>query len=190
MVIGAGNDGTSPLEKLGNPLVEATQLFGRSIASLARRFQRGAGYAGLAGLFDAFYGAVSRGEGRSPVPADQLHRVVKIYEELVTAVRHQVPSPATLIARKSGRTAERPLALVTGASGFLGREIVAQLARRGWRVRGIGRSETPDNPHLAEWIRGDLSRGVPGWRAQRRSGGRSRSRRDCSWYRRSSQEYR
>lgn len=42
--------------------------------------------------------------------------------------------------------------LVTGASGFLGRAVVAELARRGCRVRGASRGDRPADA-AAEWVR-------------------------------------
>ena len=54
MVIGAGNDGTSPLEKIANPFVEAAQLAWRSGVGLARRLLRGVDYPGLAELIGDF----------------------------------------------------------------------------------------------------------------------------------------
>jgi len=53
-----------------------------------------------------------------------------------------------------------PLAVVTGAAGFFGRAISRELVRRGFRVRGIGRSERPDDPHVHEWVRADLADGI------------------------------
>ena len=53
------------------------------------------------------------------------------------------------------------VAVVTGAAGFFGRAISRELARRGFRVRGIGRSERPDDPHVHEWVRADLAREIP-----------------------------
>jgi nucleoside-diphosphate-sugar epimerase len=50
--------------------------------------------------------------------------------------------------------------VVTGAAGFFGRAISRELARRGFRVRGIGRSERPDDPHVHEWVRADLAEGL------------------------------
>jgi nucleoside-diphosphate-sugar epimerase len=43
--------------------------------------------------------------------------------------------------------AEAPLAAVTGANGFIGRHLVPELARRGWRVRLLLRRD----PILPEW---------------------------------------
>ncbi|MXS86197.1 NAD-dependent epimerase/dehydratase family protein [Nitrosomonas sp. HPC101] len=46
---------------------------------------------------------------------------------------------------------------VTGATGFIGRVLVAKLAASGWRVRALARrvSSQEDNPFI-EWISGDL----------------------------------
>lgn len=49
---------------------------------------------------------------------------------------------------------------VTGGSGFLGRRIIADLVREGFRVRALARSETARatvQQHGAEAIDGDLS---------------------------------
>jgi nucleoside-diphosphate-sugar epimerase len=51
--------------------------------------------------------------------------------------------------------------VVTGAGGFLGRAISRALATRGFRVRGLGRSERPDDPHVHEWVRADCAEIVP-----------------------------
>ena len=50
-----------------------------------------------------------------------------------------------------------PLAVVTGARGFLGAEIARALSP----VRGIGRTANPQNPHVHEWVAADLSGEVP-----------------------------
>src|SRR5207245_2236576 len=54
-----------------------------------------------------------------------------------------------------------PLAVVTGARGFFGREITRALVRRGYRVRGISRSPDTEDPHVHEWHALDLSGAVP-----------------------------
>jgi nucleoside-diphosphate-sugar epimerase len=46
--------------------------------------------------------------------------------------------------------------VVTGAGGFLGAEIARALPR----VRGIGRGADPEDPHVQEWVRADLSCGL------------------------------
>jgi nucleoside-diphosphate-sugar epimerase len=51
-----------------------------------------------------------------------------------------------------------PLAAVTGGTGFLGRHVVAALAREGWRIRMLVRREMPPaEVPSAEMVRGDLA---------------------------------
>jgi len=158
IVLGAANEGTSPIEKILNPFVEAAQLAWRSATSLTRRLLRGAGYPGLAELIGDFYAAAAAGHG-SPLAIEHLRRVTTIYEQLAATVRHAVapaPTPAPLDASVVSVPAAGPVAVVTGASGFFGRAICRALARRGFRVRGIGRSAAPDDRHVHEWVRADL----------------------------------
>jgi predicted dehydrogenase/nucleoside-diphosphate-sugar epimerase len=155
IVLGAANEGTSPLEKIANPFLEAAQLAWRSAASLTRRLVRGGDYPGLAELIGDFYAAVATG-GRSPVGVDHLRRVTVIYEQLAAQVR-SVVAPAIAARAATRVTSSGQLAVVTGAAGFFGRAISRELARRGFRVRGIGRSEQPDDPHTHEWVRADLA---------------------------------
>lgn len=152
IVVGAANEGTSPLEKVANPFVEAAQLAWRSAASFTRRLARGAGYPGLAELIGDFY-AGAAAHDRSPLSIDHLRRVTEIYEQLAATVRHAV---APALPEQEPAPVSGPLAVVTGASGFFGRAICRELARRGFRIRGIGRSERPDDRNLHEWVRADL----------------------------------
>ena len=161
MVRGAGNDGTAPLEKVGNPFLEGTQLVWQNAASLVRRVSRGGGYAGLAELIDELYRAASRGEPSAPLSSEHLGHVATMYEQLAAAVRSSVPAREPSPSRAAANDPERPLAVLTGASGFFGREIARELTRRGFRVRGIGRSDRPEGDHIAEWVQADLSKGVP-----------------------------
>jgi predicted dehydrogenase/nucleoside-diphosphate-sugar epimerase len=154
IVMGAGNPGTSPFEKIVNPFLEAAQIATRSAVSLARRLVGGADYPGLVELLDDFYAAAARG-GRSPLSVDHLRRVTTIHEELAARVWRAAGAVA------APRAVSGPLAIVTGAGGFFGRSICRQLARRGFRVRGIGRSEPPDDPNVHEWTHADLAEVIP-----------------------------
>src|SRR2546425_5895862 len=156
ILLGAANEGTSPLEKIANPFLEGAQLAGRSAVSLTRRLLRGTDYPGLVELLGDFYAAAARGD-RSPVSVDHLRHVTTVYEQLAANVRSvaaQRTAPASAVPSPP-RSA--PLAVLTGAAGFFGRAISRELARRGFRVRGIGRSARPDDPHLHEWVRADLA---------------------------------
>jgi nucleoside-diphosphate-sugar epimerase len=86
---------------------------------------------------------------------DHLRRVTDIYEELAAHVR-SVTGPPAARAVVAG-----PIAVVTGAAGFFGRAISRALARRGYRVRGVGRSAAPDDPCVHEWVRADLAEEIP-----------------------------
>ena len=163
-VLGAGNDGTSPLEKIANPFVEAGQLAWRTAGGLTRRLLRGVAYPGLAELIGEFYAAVTSGS-RSPLSIEHLRRVTDIYEELAV----QVPSrsrpamrdrPASSPPSPAGGPGA-PVAVVTGAAGFLGRALTRELTRRGFRVRATYRSQPSDDPHVHEWVRVDLGAEVP-----------------------------
>lgn len=58
-------------------------------------------------------------------------------------------------------TATPGRALVTGAAGFLGSQVVAILAERGWFVCGSGRRIKPSKLQVDLWISGDLT--TPGF---------------------------
>ena len=158
IVLGAANEGTSPVEKIVNPFLEASQLAWRSAASLTRRLRRGAAYPGLVEMLTEFYSAAAAG-ARSPVSVDHLQRVTAVYEQLAANIRSAVTAAARP-AVSAGARPDGPLAVVTGAAGFFGRAITRELARRGFRIRGIGRSERPDDPHVHEWVRADLGQPI------------------------------
>jgi uncharacterized protein YbjT (DUF2867 family) len=159
--LGAANEGTSPLEKIGNPFLEAAQLSWRSAVSLGKRLARGGHYPGLAELLGDFYAAAAS-RGTSPLSTDHLGRVTAIYEQIALRIQDAVDlaTPRRTPAVAATSTAS-PLAVVTGAAGFFGRAITRELVRRGFRVRGVGRSERPADPHLHEWVRADLGREIP-----------------------------
>jgi len=152
ILLGAANEGTSPIEKIVNPFMEAAQLAWRSATSLVGRVIHGADYPGLVELLRDFYAAAASGSG-SPVSVDHLRRVTAVYEQLAVNLR-SVARPAVITT--TARTTA-PLAVLTGAGGFFGRAISRELTRRGFRVRGIGRSERPDTPYVHEWVRADLA---------------------------------
>jgi predicted dehydrogenase/nucleoside-diphosphate-sugar epimerase len=162
IVVGAGNDGTTPLEKILNPFLEGVQLTWRSAAGVARRIMHRGDYPGLAELLADFYGAVASCS-RAPVSLDHLRRVITLYEELAGQVRRSIATPAPGPGSTTAlhRGVDTRTAIVTGASGFFGAAIARELASRGFRVRGIGRSDGCEDPNVHEWVRADLSRALP-----------------------------
>lgn len=162
IALGAANAGTSPLEKIANPFLEAGQLMWHSTGSLTRRLLHRGDYPGLAELLGAFYEAIAS-SARSPLSVDHVRSVTALYDTLARHVhrsstpaagRAAAPSPAP-----DGRPA--PLAVLTGAAGFFGMAIAAELARRGFRVRGTGRSGRPDDENIHQWVPADLGQDVP-----------------------------
>ena len=162
IMLGAGNDGTSPFEKLGNPFLEAAQLAKRSAGSLVRRFLAGAQYPGLTELLGEFYGAVADGLA-PPITPEHLRRVSAIFETLSALVHTAAGAPrvADPYLPEAKAAPSAPIAVVTGASGFYGRAIAREMTRAGYRVRGIGRSLPPEDPNIVEWIRADLGEALP-----------------------------
>ncbi len=160
MVIGAGNPGTEALEKIANPIVEGWQLGWRTVRSLSKRLMSGGDYPGLAELLGAFYESAA-GRGAPPMSAEHLDRVTRVYEQLAETIRASVGTSDMASSRPVGGAAESGrIAVLTGARGFLGKEIARALTERGIRVRGIGRGGDPEDPNIPEWLSLDLGRGL------------------------------
>ena len=153
MVIGAGNAGTRPLEKILNPAVEGSQMIARTGAALARRVRAGGAYPGLDVLIGDFHRAILD-HRRSPIPPVHLLDVTALFEQLVSRIETAACRPPTSGLRTPRDGA--PLAVVTGARGFLGAHVAQALAR----VRGIGRAPRPGDLPVHEWIAADLSTGL------------------------------
>jgi predicted dehydrogenase/nucleoside-diphosphate-sugar epimerase len=154
MVVGAANPGTEPLEKILNPVIEGSQLQARSALGLVRRIRSGSAYPGLFELIDSFYRAAATG-GRSPVSPAHLLTVTSLFESLVSAV--EAAAGRTRSARPAARARHgAPLVAVTGARGFLGREICRVLPR----VRGIGRGSAREDVPVEQWVGADLGNGL------------------------------
>jgi predicted dehydrogenase/nucleoside-diphosphate-sugar epimerase len=159
-VVGAANPGTGPLEKAANPLLEGWQMAARGAGGVMRRMVHGGDYPGLAELIGDFYEAVVGG-APSPLAPDHLQRVAAIYAELAAHVRGAAERATVQRTPPRELSVGAPLAVVTGARGFFGREITRALVRRGYRVRGISRTPDTEDPHVHEWRALDLSAAVP-----------------------------
>ena len=155
VLIGAGNAGTEPLEKVLNPVVEGAQLVARSTLSVARRLQTGTAYPGLAELIAAFYDAVVS-RGASPTTPMHLLRVTRIFQHLVARIDAAADRVWRMVVPTQPQQAPT-LTVVTGARGFLGTEVARALSN----VRGIGRDGWPDAPQVREWLVADLGAGLP-----------------------------
>lgn len=137
--------GTSGIDKLLAPFRQANQLFWGTTVALSRRFlKRQRSYPGLVELFTAFYDAIRSGHG-SPVSPDNILETVRICERVAQALvarEREAPEPAA--------PATGPLVVVTGGTGFLGKEVVRRLVAEGKRVRVLARRLPPS----WDWIAG------------------------------------
>jgi len=156
VLLGSSNPGTSPIEKVLNPIAEGWQLQWRSVRSLLRRLLAGGHYPGLTELLSAFYQAIAT-DGPSPLSTSHLTDVTGLFEHLSAAIARSLPAKPRLAVRRP----RAPVALVTGAAGFFGRRIADALAARGYAVRGVARSPDARVRSVHEWIGADLSRELP-----------------------------
>ncbi|HSL21167.1 MAG TPA: NAD-dependent epimerase/dehydratase family protein [Vicinamibacterales bacterium] len=120
-------------------LGESWQLL-RSTTSNVARFLTGRlkPYQGMCELIHRFYDAVQAGT-RPPVSRERALTVVStmdaIFRQLAYEPLKHEPAPAVVVPRRPGTKK----VLVTGATGFLGRALVARLARDGHVVRVLAR---------------------------------------------------
>jgi UDP-glucose 4-epimerase len=157
VLVGSANPGTSPVEKILNPLVEGLQLQWRSLRALARRLFSGGHYPGLAEILEQFYSSLAAGRP-GPLSPQHLTDVSGVFERITRAVFASLPAAASA---PGAAGPDGPVVVVTGAAGFFGRRIATALAARGCRVRGVARSPDTRLPAVHEWVAADLSRGVP-----------------------------
>jgi nucleoside-diphosphate-sugar epimerase/predicted dehydrogenase len=130
----------SMLSKAALNVEQAVQLLGATARTSYRVATRRMGtYPGIGEVIRRFYDAVRAG-GEPPVAAADGLAVVELLEE-VWARTHRpgsLPSVRRVVASRP-RSSSGKTVLVTGASGFLGRHVVAALRERGHRVRAMVR---------------------------------------------------
>jgi predicted dehydrogenase/nucleoside-diphosphate-sugar epimerase len=177
-LINLAGPATSVIALMMNPVREGTQIVIRSAKGFARRIrERNKGYPGLNELFESFYRAIRDGD-TTPHTHESILDTVRACEQVADALRmasaaRERQAEADLTAREKTLPAidrARGVVLVTGATGTLGRAVVADLRANGWAVRGTGRRVPPPSlreagieyvaADLGEEIRPDLFAGV------------------------------
>lgn len=129
------------------PFSQARQMVFGSIATLFKMsFRRHKSYPGLAELLQGFYASIN-GDGAVPVSTESILQTVRLCEQIGARLQ-AAEQEAEIAAAKKLREAEAALAppepgrkaiLVTGGTGFLGKEVVSELRGRGWPVRVLAR---------------------------------------------------
>lgn len=140
------------------PFSQARQMVFGSLSTLFKMFfRRHKSYPGLAELLEKFYASIN-GLGPTPVSEESILQTVKICEQIgerLIAAENRMESDAAKALQKEeaqiapSSSGRKPI-LITGGTGFLGREVVAELRGRGWPVRVLARRQ----PSSAQMIPG------------------------------------
>ena len=151
--------GSSGIDKLFAPYRQAWQLLIGTTSAMANRFLKSQrSYPGLAELFTAFYESARTG-GPSPLSPESLLETVRICERVAKALK---VGEAKALAAAAPKPVESRGVLVTGGTGFLGKEIVRTLLSRGRPVRVVARREPSPGERIAgaEYVVADVATGA------------------------------
>jgi len=148
--------GSSGIDKLVSPYRLARQLVTGTTGAMGKRFlKRQRSYPGLAEIFAAFYEAI-RTNGDSPVTRSNLIETVSICDRIAEAMASSYSTTDSVVP------ARRSPVVVTGGTGFLGREVARALLEGGDEVRVVARRTPPDWEKIpgVEYVVADMSQPI------------------------------
>jgi predicted dehydrogenase/nucleoside-diphosphate-sugar epimerase len=153
------------------PFSQSTQKFWGSVAGVGRLlFRRQKSYPGLGELLTLFYDSIRNGSP-PPISRRSILNTVAICEQIaarLAAADATADAAARIELEQRTRALSPPnpsrgTVLVTGGSGFLGRQVLQELRADGWRVRAtvrrlpLARAQVPG----IDYVEADLGRGLP-----------------------------
>jgi predicted dehydrogenase/nucleoside-diphosphate-sugar epimerase len=132
--------GSSGIDKALAPFRLARQLVDGTTVSLGRRILRWQkSYPGLAEIFEAFYATI-RGGAPPPMTTTSILETVRICQRIADNLGNVEGEAASV---RTEAPAVAPRILVTGGTGFLGREVLQQLQTARVPVRSVARRPPP-----------------------------------------------
>ena len=170
-IVNSFGPGASAPAVVVKPFSQSMQKFWGSVGGLWRMvFRKQKSYPGLGELLNLFYSSI-RQASAPPISRASILATVRICEQIAQKLADaelRASEAARVLLEERARALPpvdpaRGLVLVTGASGFLGRETAREFRARGWRVRApVRRLPLPHNqvPGI-EYVEGDLSKGLP-----------------------------
>ena len=158
--------GASAISAVLQPFSEARQRTFGTIGTIFRMiFKKQKSYAGLAELLEAFYASILNNTP-PPLTYDSIVQTVEICEQIgeklreadVIAEEKAVKQLAEAEASLEPADSSKGVILVTGGTGFLGRELVGELRNLGWPVRVVARKipSAANKVPGVEYVPGDV----------------------------------
>jgi predicted dehydrogenase/nucleoside-diphosphate-sugar epimerase len=163
--------GVSAISAVLQPFSQARQMTFGTIATIFRMiFKKQKSYAGLAELLQAYYKSI-RNDTTLPISYNSIIQTVDICEQIGIRLREADKNAEKkaehdlAIAEKSLEPTDksRGTILVTGGTGFLGKELVHELRGLGWPVRVIARKipSAANKIPGVEYVLGDVGVQLP-----------------------------
>ncbi len=139
--------GASAISAVLQPFSQARQMTFGTIATIFKMiFKKHKSYAGLAELLEAYYKSIQQ-DSLLPLSYESIEQTVDICEKIGSELETAAAEAEKLAEQKlaeaeaalSPADSGRGVVLVTGGTGFLGKELVSELRDLGWPVRVLAR---------------------------------------------------